>query len=806
MKIANNLLIHSLILLTLSLSIADAESGLGNRQIFVGASPRALGMGGAFTAGPSSSDSFLWNPSSLGFLSGAELSIVGLPFGEASADREGAFSLALNPQQLGIATRNVGNVSVSSWFDGFKSDGEKNRMMLLGYGLSLGKTFAAGASIRHHRWSQSTATQLGWSFDLGLLYTRKLERLGDGLSFGLTFEDLGGHIWEAGELVEKMAPVTRLGTTYYIDPDTIVSGDFVLRNDAQIDLENRFRAHIGAERWLFNQRFGVRVGYTSIANYDRFTEGEWSRGFSLRNSSGQLDYAYVSGDELEQGVHFVSATLRWGGAAQQTLAAAPPEPTLAPPPVEQTAAEAAPGPPAPILMPTITPVELAVSEAVISPNGDGVKDAAVFDFSLAGAGAWRVEIRDAYSEIVRTFSGTGSPAPPVQWDGRNTDGTLVSDGKYTATLALLGLEGERQSQRRVEIAVDTMPVELEISAEPPVLASDNAMQPGSDAVVKIPTVHVLASDPNAVANWELLFFNSAGEQIDRIHGARAVPSAIPWSSWRRHQSVADYRCALTVYDLAGNRSTAETEFSGVDLRPGGGTDPATAERRQDERGAVFTLSGVAFASNTDKIKDESALALEKAAQAIAAHPEAKIIVEGHTDDRGEADYNLALSRKRAKSVMAYLIDRFGVAPSRLSAAGFGEARPIAPNTNEANRKKNRRVEIVLLTGEGKQRSTQAATGPVHAAGGDATALPSYTVLVSSFKNRRNAEMFVEALAALDLGEEVRLAPVSIRSEPWYRVLVGRFPKREDATPLARRIKTAQGIDPLVISDGKVDHP
>ena len=122
MKIQRNLIstvLSTLALIVFSASFARAESGIKNRQVFVGTSARALGMGGAFTAGPASSDSSFWNPSSLGLLEATELSLVGLPFPQAAGDREGAFSLALNPKQLGIASKNVGNFSVSSWFDGW---------------------------------------------------------------------------------------------------------------------------------------------------------------------------------------------------------------------------------------------------------------------------------------------------------------------------------------------------------------------------------------------------------------------------------------------------------------------------------------------------------------------------------------------------------------------------------------------------------------------------------------------------------------------------------------------------------------
>lgn len=809
MKMQRNLtFISTLILIFLSSSIAAAESGIKNRQIFVGTSARALGMGSAFTAGPSSSDSFFWNPSSLGFLEGLELSLAGLPFTEASGDREGAFSLALNPQEIGITAKNIGNLSISSWFDGWGDDDEKNRMMLLGYGLSLGKGVAAGASIRHHRRNRPIRTQLGWSFDLGVLYSHKLQRLGDQIALGLTFEELGGHIWENGELIEKIPPVTRLGAAYSIDRNTILSGDFVLHNDRRFDMEDRFRTHLGAERWLFNKRLGIRAGYTAIVTYNQFTEGEWSRGFSLRSKSGQLDYAYVSGNELDRGIHWISATLRWGGSAA--------EPPMIQPPIANVPTSP-PMQPAPILMPQQMLSVLTISEKAISPNGDGVKDQTIFDFEIGGEEVWQLEIRDDYSELVQTYSGTGFPPEQLQWNGRDAEDNLVSDGTYTAQLILLDEAGNRRPQRKTTTTVDTMPADLEISVEPPILVSSDITQSSEEIAINLPTVHVRASDPNPISHWELQFFNGTGEPIDRIQGDKEPPDILVWNNWRKHQLSAnsniDYRCALTVHDFAGNRSTQEASFSLINLGKRNLIGQQEAVRgRKDARDLVLTSSGVAFESNSYEIKREYRTALEKATQTIATYPDARVIIEGHTDDVGDTSYNLELSRKRANTVMTYLVNEFGIQPSRLSAIGYGEERPLTANTSESNREKNRRVEIVLLTVEGAvhhEKETEARTTPGNtekATEAPSVFMPEYTLLVSSFKSRKNAELLVESLEALNFGEEVRLSQVTVRSELWYRVMIGRFREREDAATLISQIKTSQGIEPLVISEtGKLDN-
>ncbi|MDR2553934.1 MAG: OmpA family protein [Fibromonadaceae bacterium] len=74
--------------------------------------------------------------------------------------------------------------------------------------------------------------------------------------------------------------------------------------------------------------------------------------------------------------------------------------------------------------------------------------------------------------------------------------------------------------------------------------------------------------------------------------------------------------------------------------------------------------------------------------------ESKVIVEGHTDNVGSADFNQKLSEQRAKAVMQYLIER-GVVANRLQSVGYGLTKPVADNKTEEGRAKNRRVELVI---------------------------------------------------------------------------------------------------------------
>ncbi|MGF1510230.1 MAG: OmpA family protein [Myxococcota bacterium] len=107
-------------------------------------------------------------------------------------------------------------------------------------------------------------------------------------------------------------------------------------------------------------------------------------------------------------------------------------------------------------------------------------------------------------------------------------------------------------------------------------------------------------------------------------------------------------------------------------------------------------SKIQFDFDSARIKEESFNILNQVAQTIKANPQLKRIrVEGHTDERGSAAYNLDLSRRRAKSVLDYLASR-GVSRTRLESDGYGEERPLEPGTGEEVWAKNRRVEFTIL--------------------------------------------------------------------------------------------------------------
>jgi len=127
-----------------------------------------------------------------------------------------------------------------------------------------------------------------------------------------------------------------------------------------------------------------------------------------------------------------------------------------------------------------------------------------------------------------------------------------------------------------------------------------------------------------------------------------------------------------------------------------------AKLQMTERGLVITfVSEIFFDSGKDKVKEDGKIALGKVAEVLNRDvPNSNIAVEGHTDN-DPIKYsgwksNWELSSARALAVLHYLIGEGQIKPQRLSANGYGEFHPVAPNDSVQGKQKNRRVEIVIL--------------------------------------------------------------------------------------------------------------
>jgi len=110
---------------------------------------------------------------------------------------------------------------------------------------------------------------------------------------------------------------------------------------------------------------------------------------------------------------------------------------------------------------------------------------------------------------------------------------------------------------------------------------------------------------------------------------------------------------------------------------------------------VTIALNVEFDTNKAVVKEKYYDEIKRVADFMKEFPDTTCEIGGHTDNVASAAYNQKLSEKRANSVRQYLIDKFGIDGSRLTAAGYGLTKPIASNDTEEGRQKNRRVEAVM---------------------------------------------------------------------------------------------------------------
>jgi len=129
------------------------------------------------------------------------------------------------------------------------------------------------------------------------------------------------------------------------------------------------------------------------------------------------------------------------------------------------------------------------------------------------------------------------------------------------------------------------------------------------------------------------------------------------------------------------------------------------ERKLIESGRI-RLENIYFETNSAKLLPESEATLNEVGQTLEKFGDLKIEIQGHTDSRGAAAYNLRLSQSRAESVRAYLLDHFHLNPDNYRAKGYGETRPETQERNAEELLRNRRVELQVLNPDALPRGVE----------------------------------------------------------------------------------------------------
>lgn len=170
-------------------------------------------------------------------------------------------------------------------------------------------------------------------------------------------------------------------------------------------------------------------------------------------------------------------------------------------------------------------------------------------------------------------------------------------------------------------------------------------------------------------------------------------STLSWST--TNASAASIDQGVGTVPTSGSKSvcpSATTPYTLTASGAGGsGTAAATVTVNPPPPPEKITLM-VEFDTAKWDVKPVYGDEIARVADFMKRHPNVNAVIEGHTDNIGKENANKKLSLQRAESVKKYLVDKFGVDPSRLSTKGYGPSRPVASNTTAEGRQKNRRIE------------------------------------------------------------------------------------------------------------------
>lgn len=164
-------------------------------------------------------------------------------------------------------------------------------------------------------------------------------------------------------------------------------------------------------------------------------------------------------------------------------------------------------------------------------------------------------------------------------------------------------------------------------------------------------------------------------------------------------AIAASLIALSIAVLTGCASNATNESSNeapasANSGPAGQSSSGTAySPASTSTGEQGTIKVVRFAFDSSTLDEENTKIVQENANYLLAHPDAKIRIEGHADERGTREYNLALGERRAKAV-AKVLRVLGVNSDRIETRSWGEERPMAMAHDESAWSQNRRDEFI----------------------------------------------------------------------------------------------------------------
>ena len=636
------------LIFSVSILSAAGVTALDFMRINVGARP--VGMGEAFVAVADETNAMYWNPAGLGFMESTELQgmysswIGDVSYGYlgfATPTKAGTFGLGVQY----VTTPDTPKLSNGQQIGEFSYH---DIAVTLPYAKKISENFALGLNLKAIDSVISDNRLSVFTGDVGALYKSSI----NGLSFGLSGQNIFG---KAGN---DLLPMTiRIGSAYAM-PLFRDTSDFLISTEFGREDKNSDYYAIGLENWWSNV-IAVRCGYKCYTDERQSSSldsmARLRAGFTIRMKYLELDYAIAPFDSLGD-THRISLTYRvggWGGFTKHVK------------------------------------VQVNVEPSIFSPNGDGVKDTAIFKINVKGLKSptkWELSIRDANFKFINGFSGFGVVPKELVWNGLDSNGAKVSDGVYPYKFSVTG-EGEKNViSQSGDITIDLDPPKFNFSV------TTDKIYPANILYVSSVTISVNAKDNVAFGKYKIEIKNKKGVLVKTFESLKANEQFV-WNGYNIQTgiplSTGVYTAQISVYDGAGNRASTYTQISvlrkSIDI-----SDKITETR-------IILESRLVFVGDSTKISKAGVYELNKVVEMLNGRTVNYAVIEGHTNPSGDRVNEMQSSGFRALAVYGYLVKTKGIPRSKITTvSGIGPDRPVASSQTEEGRNKNDRIEIIII--------------------------------------------------------------------------------------------------------------
>ncbi len=233
---------------------------------------------------------------------------------------------------------------------------------------------------------------------------------------------------------------------------------------------------------------------------------------------------------------------------------------------------------------------------------------------------------------------------------------------------------------------------LEVTVQPGKITPDN------DGVDDFCTISFNSQFCKPIKKWELKLTDEWQNTVKTWQGSGAIPDKLVWYGEKNDGELVSSGRYYYLFSVLCRSNPSPLEKKGsvlVTVKKRIFQTPKHVVEKKIEK-KTFTLGDILFDLNRATIRPENVFLLNKVIDFLRTYPDARVIISGHTDDLATNEYNMQLSLARANAVKNYLLRQTQFNPDHIQTQGFGETQPLTTNDSEANRQKNRRVEISVF--------------------------------------------------------------------------------------------------------------